>query len=98
MAVGSRFSKTAVAANTNVKVRSAQPKTSTLKFVFVSSSTDATAISFAGDSATLTAGAGFPVLIAKSQGASGVNDWEVVPGEELWVRSNQAGDLYLRET
>jgi hypothetical protein len=99
MAVGSRYFKVAVAANTNVQVRAAgQTKTSSYRMVFVSSGTDATEVRVADSSATLTAGDGFPLLIAKSQAATGTEDLDLVPNEELWVRSNQAGDLYVRDT
>jgi hypothetical protein len=98
MAVGSRYTKVAVSATTNTRVVTAQPKTSSLKMIFVSSGTDATSVKFADSSASLTAGNGFPVLVAKSQGAVGVNDWELVPDEELWILTDQAGTLYIRNT
>lgn len=97
-------SKIAVAANTNVQVAggtagaiSTRGRQTTLKFAF-DFTTTAGIVKVAPDSATLTAGNGFPIFADTDTVQAANEEFKMTSDDELWVRSAQAGDLYVKWT
>lgn len=99
-----KTAKIAVAANTNVQVAggtagtvSTRGRMVTLKCAFQFTST-AGVVSVAEDAASLTASEGFPIFPDATTLQSDDENFELTSDDEVWVRSTQAGSLYVKWT
>lgn len=91
----------AIAADTNVQVAggtagdvSTRARQVTVKWAFVPTA-DAAVVFIAEDSASLTAGEGFPVFSDATTTVASGDDWKLTSDDEVWVRATEAGTLYV---
>lgn len=95
---GSTYGKIAIAADTNVQVAGigkdieTQWRTGKVKLSFVPDATPAV-LSVASTSAALTGNESYDMFVGTDSEA---DDFDLVAGEDLWVRATEAGTLSFR--